>query len=141
DRLFFFAEQEDARAHQAALGVLFEITDAVMRGTGRSDVRTELLHELERQRHMLQALREHPQVQAELLDSTLDHIQATSTALSSQAKPADILRQNEWLASLRSRLVIPGGVCEFDMPSYYAWQHRSAEERLADLKEWCSPLL
>src|SRR5690606_12130060 len=85
DRLFFFAEQEDARAHHAALQVLFEITDAVMRGTGRSDVRTELLHELERQRQMLLHLREHPQVEAGLLDATLDHLQTTLTTLASQA--------------------------------------------------------
>lgn len=141
DRLFFFAQQEDARAQHAALGLLFEITDAVMRGSGRSDMRTELLHELERQRQMLVNLREHPAVEPGVLDATLAHLQDTLNALNAQAKPADVLRQNEWLVSLRSRLVIPGGVCEFDMPSYYAWQHRPVPERLEDLKGWCAPLL
>lgn len=141
DRLFFFAQQEDARAQHAALGILFEISDAVMRGSGRSDMRTELLHELDRQRQLLLNLREHPAVETEVLDITLAHLQDTLNALSAQAKPADVLRQNDWLVSLRSRLVIPGGVCEFDMPSYYAWQHKPAEERQADLKLWCAPLL
>lgn len=141
DRLFFFAQQEDARAQHTALGILFEITDAVMRGSGRSDMRTELLHELERQRQMLLTLREHPAVETEVLDATLTHLQNTLNALTTQAKPADVLRQNEWLVSLRSRLVIPGGVCEFDMPSYYAWQHKPVTERLEDIRNWCAPLL
>ncbi|MBU4612349.1 cell division protein ZapD [Achromobacter sp. GG226] len=140
DRLGFFLEQEDPRAHHAALSTLFEITDAVMRGTGRSDVRSELLHELERQRQSLQALREHPQVEPGLLDAMLDRLQHVVNNLSSQARPADSMRQHEWLGSLRSRLVIPGGVCEFDMPSYYAWQQRPVAERLADLEQWCAPL-
>ncbi len=141
ERLEYFLGQEDARAHHAALGVLFEITDAVMRGTGRSDVRSELLHELERQRQALQALREHPHVEPGLLDNMLDRLQRVVDALSNQARPADSMRQHEWLASLRSRLVIPGGVCEFDMPSYHAWQQRPAHERLADLNQWCAPLV
>ena len=28
--------------------------------------------------------------------------------------------------SVRSRISIPGGTCEFDLPAYYAWQHRDA---------------
>ncbi|MGT2494226.1 cell division protein ZapD [Cupriavidus basilensis] len=44
------------------------------------------------------------------------------------ARPASSLTDNEWLTSIRSRAIIPGGTCEFDLPAYYAWQHRPAEE-------------
>src|SRR5690606_3350486 len=74
-------------------------------------------------------------------DRTLQQMQQVISALSAQGKPADSMRQNEWLASWRSRLVIPGGVCEFDMPSYYALQNRSVQARAADLQHWCQPLL
>lgn len=141
DRLFYFTQQEDPRAHHAALITLFEITDAINRSTGRSDARTDLLQELERQRQALAALREHPDVEQALLDNTLNRLQDVINGLSNQVKPADSIRQNEWLGSLRSRLVIPGGVCEFDMPSYHAWQHRPTAERLADLQQWCQPML
>ena len=141
ERLFFFTQQEDPRAHHAALSTLFEITDAVTRGSGRSDARTELLQELERQRQALAALRDHPAVETGVLDATLEHLQEVINALAAQAKPADTMRQHEWLGSLRSRLVIPGGVCEFDMPSYHAWQNRPLHERASDLQQWCSPLL
>lgn len=140
-RLFFFVQQEDPRAHHAGLATLFEITDALARASGRSDPRGELLQELERQRQSLITLREHPEVEAEVLDTTIDRLQRVLAELSAQGKPGDITRQNEWLSSLRSRLVIPGGVCEFDMPSYHAWQARPAQERFADLQQWCQPLL
>lgn len=137
DRLFYFACQEDARAHHAALTVLFDIVDA----TTRSDLVGDLLRELERQRVSLVALREHPAVEPGILDTIIQRLQDVGAALSAQGKPADILRNHEWLNSLRSRLVIPGGVCEFDMPSYFAWQHRPIAERVRDLRDWCSPLL
>ena len=28
--------------------------------------------------------------------------------------------------SIRSRISIPGGTCEFDLPAYYAWQQLDA---------------
>lgn len=140
-RLFFFLQQDDPRAHHAALATLFDIIDALGRSTGRADVRSELLQELERQRQNLAALREHPGVEAGVLDTTLERLQTVIAALSQQAKPADFLRQHEWLSSVRSRLVLPGGLAEFDMPSYHAWQCRPSEERFADLRTWCQPLL
>ena len=38
--------------------------------------------------------------------------------------------------SIRSRIGIPGGTCEFDLPAYFAWQHRDATERQSDLRRW-----
>ena len=43
---------------------------------------------------------------------------------------------NEFLNALRSRSIIPGGTCEFDLPAYHAWQHHAAELRRADLQQW-----
>jgi cell division protein ZapD len=43
--------------------------------------------------------------------------------------------------SIRSRASIPGGTCEFDLPSYYAWQNSSAAQRQQDLQRWVSPLV
>ena len=35
--------------------------------------------------------------------------------------------------SIRSRISIPGGTCEFDLPAYYAWQQLRPQRRRADL--------
>ena len=51
------------------------------------------------------------------------------------------LRENDWLMSIKSRAAIPGGVCEFDLPSYHWWLHRDVEFRRAALEGWTKPLL
>ncbi|HXA46781.1 MAG TPA: cell division protein ZapD, partial [Burkholderiaceae bacterium] len=38
------------------------------------------------------------------------------------------------------RTIIPGGACEFDLPSYYAWQQHPAHLRNADIANWFAPL-
>jgi len=42
--------------------------------------------------------------------------------------------------SIRSRVGIPGGTCEFDLPAYYAWQQQAADVRRTDLHRWASTL-
>jgi cell division protein ZapD len=50
------------------------------------------------------------------------------------------LRENDWLMSIKQRTGIPGGACEFDLPSYHYWLHRPADERIGQLAAWTSPL-
>ena len=47
----------------------------------------------------------------------------------------------EWLMGIKSRAVIPGGVCEFDQPTYHYWLHQSTDARSAALEGWIKPLL
>ena len=42
--------------------------------------------------------------------------------------------------SIRSRINIPGGTCEFDLPAYYAWQQHAPDRRRADLQGWMATL-
>ena len=51
------------------------------------------------------------------------------------------LASNEWLMSIRSRISIPGGTCEFDLPAYYAWQQHDAARRRSDLLQWVGTLM
>ena len=41
---------------------------------------------------------------------------------------------------VRSRMGIPGGTCEFDLPAYYTWQQRTPAARQKDLERWASTL-
>ncbi len=69
-----------------------------------------------------------------MLDRILSEVDRVSSALmAAQGRTGQNVRDNEWLMSIRGRTIIPGGACEFDLPSYYAWQHRPAAERLADI--------
>jgi cell division protein ZapD len=56
-------------------------------------------------------------------------------------KAGAALTANEWLMSIRSRINIPGGTCEFDLPAYYAWQQLDALRRRKDLLEWVGTLM
>ena len=80
-------------------------------------------------------------VASDTLDAILAELdQVSGTLVASQGKTGQNIRDNEWLMSIRGRTIIPGGACEFDLPSYYAWQKRSAEQRFADIVNWFSPL-
>ncbi len=43
--------------------------------------------------------------------------------------------------SIKQRTNIPGGVCEFDVPSYHYWLNQSSEIRMHDLRAWIEPFL
>jgi len=137
EKLNYFCIQEHSFCHHTALLTLFEVLEV----TTRSDLRGELLQELERHKQSLLALRNNPQVAEEALGSVLAQIDAAQAALNATSgRAGQHLRDNEWLMSIRSRAIIPGGTCEFDLPSYHAWLMRPSPERVADLQAWVRPL-
>jgi cell division protein ZapD len=137
DRVALLAARDDATDHHFALVSMFETLDVA----GRSDLRGELIQEMERHRRQLAALRGNPAVAAPVLEQALADLDETCGALGqAQGKLGQALVGNEWLAGLRSRLAIPGGTCSFDLPGYHAWQHAPAERRRADLAAWVDTL-
>ncbi len=136
ERLEFFARQEHPLEHHAALATMFDVLDVA----ARADLKADLLQELERQKHSLMAFRSSPDVSIDALDRILAQIEEASHDLgSSTHKAGQHIRDNEWLMSIRSRTIIAGGACEFDLPSYYAWLNRSAAERQRDISQWVTP--
>ena len=135
-RLEVFAARSDPRDHHIALLTLFDILDVA----GRADLKSDLLQELERQRQALIAFRDVPDVEVQALDRILAQLDAAATGLGGvTGKTGQHLRDNEWLMSIRSRTGISGGTCEFDLPSYHAWQHKPAEMRQRDIAAWAAP--
>lgn len=137
-RISRFVSSDESADHHAALGVLFEILEVA----SRADLKSELLQELERQKKILNALHNNPQIAEDALDAILNQIEDDSTRLLEMSgKIGQHLRDDEWLMGIKQRACIPGGVCEFDLPSYHYWQHQSAEVRRANLGNWITPLL
>lgn len=137
DRLFFFSREQDLRHHQIAVTTLFDLLDAIE----RTDVKTAVLQDVERQRTQLGALRNHPEVDQRALEQMLAEMAEVCATLASGGKAGQALRENEWLVSLRGRLTVPGGASQVDMPSYHAWQHKPVQTRLADLDSWTQQLM
>ena len=137
-RARYFSGKPEPSDHHAALNAMFEIAELA----SRADLKSDLLQELERQRQLLSALRENPQVAAETLDEFLSDIVTAAGDLHSQAgRIGAHLRDNEWLMTIKQRMGIPGGVCEFDLPSFHYWLNLDAAERQRDLHMWLAPFL
>lgn len=136
-RLQQLVTRVDALDHHFALVTLFEIMDVA----ARADLKTDLLKDLDKQKHLLEAYRGNPAIAESVLDQVIADIEQCYAALNNQqGKSGQPLTENDWLMSIRSRISIPGGTCEFDLPSYYAWQHKSGAVRQADLMQWIGTL-
>lgn len=138
DKAGHFLRGEGAHEHHVVLVTLFEILDVA----SRADLKVDLVQELERQRQVLLSFRNNPEISEEALSGALYEIEQSSAALLAMAgKTGHYLRENEWLMSIKSRVGLPGGVCEFDVPSYHYWLNRDSVTRQKDLMSWISPML
>ena len=137
ERSRHFIVRSDPQDHHMALLTLFEILEVA----SRADLKSDLLQELERQKQVLLSFKNNPEISEDALNSVLRDIEQASGALFSMTgKIGQYLRENDWLMSIKQRTGIPGGACEFDLPSYHFWLHRPAEERTGQLAAWIAPL-
>jgi cell division protein ZapD len=133
DRLGQLIARETVLDHHFALVTLFEIIDVA----SRADLKSDLLKELERHKLEYQTYRGKPGVSEEALDAVTQRIDHAFKALNAlPGKAGAPLTTNEFLMAIRSRIGIPGGTCEFDLPAYYAWQQQDSAKRRADLLQW-----
>jgi cell division protein ZapD len=138
EKTAYFVEQQGSREHHVALLSLFEILEVA----GRADLKMDLIQELERQRQSLLVFRDNPDISEEALSGALYEIEQSSAALLGMTgKIGQHLRENDWLMGVKSRSVIPGGVCEFDLPTYHYWQHQSPQARREALLGWVKPFM
>ena len=137
DRLGQLLPRDGAVDHHFALVTMFEIMEVA----SRADLKSDVLKELERHKSQLAGYRNNPQVSQPALEEVIQRIDVAFQALNQQpGKAGQSLAGHEWLTSVRSRISIPGGTCEFDLPAYYAWQQREPARRRADLLTWVATL-
>ena len=137
DRLGVLMWRTDPIDHHFALSCIFEIMDVA----ARADLKSDLLRDLDRYRQQFMSYRGNPAIEEAALDGVLSRIEQTYHELNQVAgKAGQALLSNDWLMGIRSRISIPGGTCEFDLPSYFAWQHESPQRRQADMQQWAGCL-
>jgi cell division protein ZapD len=123
--------------HHYALATIFEVMDV----GARADLKSDVLKDLEKQKQALNSYRGNPAISEAALDEVVAQIERCFSSLNAlTGKSGQSLTENDWLMSIRSRVGIPGGTCEFDLPAYYAWQHRDAATRQSDLHRWASTI-
>ena len=136
-RLALLMARDHPVDHHHALATLFEIMDV----GARADLKSDVMKDLEKQKSALSALRGNPAISEDLLQEVIDQLDTGYNALHAQTgKAGQSLTDNDWLMSIRSRIGIPGGTCEFDLPAYHAWQQLDPAQRQADLLRWVGPL-
>ncbi|PUE52079.1 cell division protein ZapD [Limnohabitans parvus] len=136
NRLGQLMARTEALDHHFALTTLFEIIEVA----SRSELKSDVLKDLERQKQLYNGYRGNPAISEKALDGLIAQLDEHFESLNRvSGKIGQSLNDNDFLMALRSRAVIPGGTCEFDLPAYYAWQHHDAPSRASDLAQWVAP--
>ncbi len=136
-QLIFHVERESEWASRAAVASLLDIIAILSRG----DVRSDIIKELERQIDVFDRYQNVPDIDESRLGGVLRNLQVLRKDIAAVGPGYLILvRENEFLNSIKHRSAIPGGTCEFDLPDYSHWLRRPYEERLKDLRHWMNNL-
>jgi len=137
-KVLLHVESGEQHSHHSALMLLLQMLDLIE----RADIKVDIVHELDRQTTAMQNLLGNPNISEDVLSETIKEIEACATALrSDKTKVGQSLRENEWLMSIKQRAGIPGGVCQFDLPSYHHWLNLDNDRRDADFHTWIAGLL
>lgn len=136
-RLSELMARETALDHHYALTTIFEVMDV----GARADLKSDVLKDLEKQKQVFNNYRGNPSIAEDALDKVMNQLENCFDALNNlPGKAGQSLTENDWLMSVRSRMGIPGGTCEFDLPAYYAWQNAPHARRQEDLHRWSATL-
>lgn len=120
-----------------ALARILEVCDFLT----RSDIKGELIKELEREVVTFNALRNNPSVNPVALDRTVNMITDVLVELKApECQPGARIRNDELANQVRQRLSIPGGTCSFDVPSLHYWLNAKASERTSQINVWMQDL-
>lgn len=121
--------------HHTALLTLLDLYDF----TFRNDVKGDLLSELSRYKQSLSRYYGSPDISEEKLTQTLLQIVDAQKQIEQSPKFGSNLVENEWLLNVKSRLVVPSGVCSFDMGFYHQWLQDEPAQRRLDMERWAMP--
>lgn len=112
---------------------LLEIIDLLT----RSDLKSELIKELERHASMLESLKNNPAVDQQRLNEIHTDISRLLEKLRSNSyQPGFQLKKDELVTSFKQRISIPGGTCNFDLPRFHNWLNQPVLKRKQDIESW-----
>lgn len=108
--------------------------------TTRSDIKLEVLKELERQHSRLERLTKRPQIDQGQLVALLDRqtsligrLKTNTGQLGQETQTAELLN------AVRQKNSVPGPICDFDLPAFHYWLTRPETTRREHLQQWFSP--
>jgi len=121
---------------RAAIGVLLDILTIF----SRSDLKSELIKELDRHNKILNQLANSHNVDTGKLTETLAELnQASRNLYSANGKIGIRVMESDLFQSISQRNSIPGGSCSFDLPAFHYWLEQDQTEQQKDLERWTQP--
>lgn len=126
----------DSIRYPIFFGGLFNLLDLLE----RTDLRAELIKDLERRESRLQAYINHPDVDQERLKNVHNEVQRTLQALCEGHKFGYLLKENRFLANLRQRMGIMGGQCHHELPEFQRWLQQPEAARNMQALQWFEQL-
>ncbi len=126
------ADSSESDCRAAVTGII-DVTDLLW----RSDIKGDLIKEIERQAATFARLRSNPRVDSERLGETLARLEAVLRPIKDPSyQPGQTVRQDELVGAVRQRIAIQGGTCSFDLPAFHFWLNTPPERRARDLERW-----
>jgi cell division protein ZapD len=105
--------------------------------TTRSDVRSDVLKELESQLASLNEFESRPGVDVQRLKTVQSNLQRLRADLMSAGSAfLQPLRDSEFVSAIKLRSAVPGGTCAFDLPEYYFWLAQPDDLRMRSFNQW-----
>jgi cell division protein ZapD len=128
----------DKQSHwdiHSTLATIIEIVNTI----DRPDIKSKLTNALHLHLSALSELQASPGVNKGKLQNILHQLNQSIAVLhNTQGKLGQCLRDNEFLASIRQRMNIPGGTSNFAIPAYYLWLQQPLEQQQKTLRIWFS---
>jgi cell division protein ZapD len=123
-------------SHQVFFNALFSIIDALE----RSDIRGDLIKDLEKLQQNLVVWSQAPNIDTTALEFNLKETVTLVSQLRINSQTWSQLKEDALLASLRQRFAIQGGSCSFDLPQLQFWLYQPESKIAKDIELWLSLL-
>ena len=108
--------------------------------TGRNELKSELLKELDRHATFLNRLRTTPGVDSGMLDHILGEIEQAAGHIHNQHSLAlEETRQNDFLSAFCQRNGMASSTCPFDLPILHHWLQQDSALRARHIEGWLKP--
>ena len=138
EQMHYFSLHDDDHHNRAELNCLLDILVIA----GRSDLKNEIIKEIERHTKSFAIFSQNPHVDATKLRQSIDQLSQLSLKLfSSTGRVDQKIGQIELLKCLAQRSSIPGGAYDFDLPAYHFWLNRPLQQRREEIQSWCENLI
>ena len=122
--------------HQVFFNALFAIIDTLE----RSDIRGDLIKDLEKLQQNLVVWSQAPDIDTTALETNLTETVSLVSQLKVNSQTWCQLKENMLLASLKQRFAIQGGNSSFDLPQLQFWLNQPETRIAQDIDQWLSLL-